>query len=455
MSMAKAVRLCPKALVIHPRHSRYEEISKQVFEVLHQFTPLVEGLSIDEAFLDITGTRRLHEIRGGGTNLSGPENPFRNSDFGIRIAVTEAGNTTPTAIRGERQSAHTGLEDSKIRPYGSRRLENPKSEISFDWARDVAAQIKRRIREGVGLTASVGVSFNKFLAKLASDLKKPDGLVVIEPSQVHEILDPLPVTKIWGVGPAAAKQLDRLNIRTIGQLRRADRELMARVLGLATAEHYLGLAAGEDDRPVVAEGQAKSVGQEETFAVDIDRPDKLRSVLLGQVQEVARRLRKQELLARTVTLKLRHGDFTTITRSRTLDEPTDSTDALWQASAALLKEWAATAFRPLRLLGMHASNLTGHRNRQLGLFENTANQKQSRLDKTVDSIARTIRGEVHFTGEGREERIARSEERGAKGEGRRARSLPSAPLTGIVHHLAQLQRRCGRTYRPDRHASLW
>jgi DNA polymerase-4 len=352
MAMAKAVRLCPHAIVIHPHFERYSAASKQVFEIFHQFTPMVEGLSIDEAFLDLSGTQRLHAKESG----------TRDSGVGIR----------------EKQPATPSVES---------RNPNPETRSDLGWARDVAFKIKSRIRTETGLTASVGVSFNKFLAKLASDLKKPDGLVVIEPSRVREILDPLPVTKIWGVGPAAATQLERLNIRTIGQLARADRQLMGRAFGAEMAEHYLALARGEDDRPVETEGQAKSVGQEETFAVDIDRLDPLRGVLLGQVQEVARRLRAERLKARTVTLKIRHGDFTTITRSRTLDAPTHSTDDLWNAAKAVLEEWAAKQFRPLRLLGMHASNLTGEHGGQLGLFTEAGDQKRQRLDKTVDDIA--------------------------------------------------------------------
>lgn len=341
MAMAKAVRLCPRAIVIHPRHERYEELSRQVFDILHQFTPLVEGLSIDEAFLDVTGTERLHKQIG-----------------------------TDPICSGLRE------EINRVRPY------------LLGWARDIGVRVKARIKEKTALTASVGVSFNKFLAKLASDLEKPDGLVVIEPARVHDVLDPLPVTKIWGVGPAAAKQLEKLNIRTIGQLRRADPPLLARALGAAAAEHYLNLASGRDERPVETGGAAKSIGQEETFAVDIDRLDKLRAVLLGQVQQVARRLREQHLRARTITLKIRHGDFTTLTRSRTLDEPTHSTDELWKAASGALEEWAATQFRPLRLLGMHASNLGPESGGQLGLFPSAAKEKRGNLDKTVDDIAR-------------------------------------------------------------------
>ena len=370
MAMAKAVRLCPHAIVIHPHFERYSALSKQVFEIFHQFTPLVEGLSIDEAFLDLSGTERLHGFDGTETRQGIADIRLRNSDCGLRIAAKkDQPIDLPTTLDG-RQS------EFRI----------PNSEMPLDWARDVAFKIKSRIRAETGLTASVGVSFNKFLAKLASDLKKPDGLVVIEPSQVRDTLDPLPVTKIWGVGPAAAAQLERLNIRTIGQLRRADAQLLRRTFGLEMAEHYLALAHGEDDRPVETDGQAKSVGQEETFAVDVDRLDPLRGVLLGQVQEVARRLRAQRLKARTVTLKIRHGDFTTITRSRTLDAPTYSTDDLWEAAKSVLEEWAAKQFRPLRLLGMHASNLTGEHGGQLGLFTEAGDQKRQRLDKTVDDI---------------------------------------------------------------------
>jgi DNA polymerase-4 len=370
MAMAKAVRLCPHAIIIHPHFERYSAASKQVFEIFRQFTPLVEGLSIDEAFLDLSGTERLHELGGTATRHDPADSRLRNADCGLRISGKKDQSVYPSPTPDERQSE----------------IRNPKSAMPLDWARGIALRIKSRIREETGLTASVGVSFNKFLAKLASDLKKPDGLVVIEPSRVREILDPLPVMKIWGVGPAAAGQLERLNIRTIGQLARADAQLLGRTFGAEMAEHYLALAHGQDDRPVETEGQAKSVGQEETFAVDIDRLDPLRGVLLGQVQEVARRLRADRLKARTVTLKIRHGDFTTITRSRTLDAPTHSTDDLWDAAKAVLEEWAAKQFRPLRLLGMHASNLTGEHGGQLGLFTETGDQKRQRLDKTVDDI---------------------------------------------------------------------
>lgn len=315
MGMAKAVRLCPKAIVIQPRFDRYQEISAKIFDILRQFTPLVEPLSIDEAFMDVTGSARLH-----GTG------------------------------------------------------------------RDIAEKIKSRIRSEIGLTASVGVSFNKFLAKLASDLRKPDGLMVIMPDQVHEVLDPLPITKIWGVGPATAKQFQRLNIRTIGQLRSSDPELLERTFGKVAAEHFVELANGRDERPVSTESRTKSIGQEETFAVNTSELGLLRNVLLGQVQDVANKLRQENLRAKTVSLKLRYKDFTTVSRSATLPSASSSTETLWQAASDLLETWAQKTLQPLRLLGVSLSNLEPLSGEQLPLFTDDAQLKHRRLDQTVDEI---------------------------------------------------------------------
>ncbi len=314
MPMSQAVRLCPQAIVIPGRHSRYGEISEQIFELLGEYSPLVEPLSIDEAFIDITGSQRL---------LGEPAR--------------------------------------------------------------VAADIKRAIRERIGLTASLGVAPNKFLAKLGSDLKKPDGLVVITPATIHQVLDDLPVTRLWGVGPAAEKVLARLNLRTIGQVRRAPVEILRRALGDA-GEHYKQLAAGIDDRPVIPQSQAKSVGQEETFATDVADMEQLRGVLHDHVQRVARRLRAHGLLARTVTLKIRYGDFTTITRSTTLPAATDVTADLWTAATKVLDDWAAKDRRPLRLLGMTAHNLVPAQGQQMTLFEDAAKTKQRAVDGVVDKI---------------------------------------------------------------------
>jgi len=316
MPMATAMRLCPQAILVRPRHERYREVSDQVFEIIGRYSPLVEPLSIDEAFLDATGSERLL-----GT--------------------------------GER----------------------------------IARDLKAAIRREVGLTASVGVAPNKFLAKLASDLNKPDGLTVITDANVHDVLDGLPIRKLWGVGPAAEKQLERLGVRTLGQLRRASPTLLASSLGKAAAEHLQALAAGRDDRPVVPDHQAKSISQECTFAQDLADADALADVLLDQVEQVARRLRRAGLKARTVTLKLRTGDFVTRTRSQTLAAATDITAELLAAARGLFAAWRRENAAPLRLLGMGASQL-GETGGQLPLFGAPGREKQERLDRTLDDIAR-------------------------------------------------------------------
>ncbi len=315
MPMARALRMCPDAIVIQPRGSRYHHVSEEIFEVMGEFTPLIERLSIDEAFLDITGCERL----------LGP-------------------------------------------------------------ADRVAADIKTRVKSRTGLTVSVGLAPNKFLAKLASDLEKPDGLTIIEPDKICEVLDPLPIRKLWGVGPASARQLEKLNIRTIGQLRIAPHDMIRTYLG-DVGEHLQRLAAGLDDRPVTPDSQAKSIGQEQTFRVDIDDMDELTRILLDQTQQVARRLRRSGLKARTVTLKLRYADFTTLTRSNTSDQPTDVTELLWRRSRQLLETWSRAHHRPLRLLGMTASGLTGPGGVQGSLFSDPSNDKQQRIDQALDEIA--------------------------------------------------------------------
>ncbi len=313
MPMATAVRLCPQAIVLPVRGKRYREISDQIQSIFRQFTPLVEPLSIDEAFLDLTGCERL---------------------------------------------------------WGS--------------AAKTGRLVKERIGEEVGLSCSVGVAPNKYLAKLASELDKPDGLTVIPPGRIHEILDPLPVRRVWGVGPAAAKKLQRLNVQTIGQLRRTDPDLLAGQFG-SSAEHLLALAEGRDCRPVTPDHRAKSIGTETTFARDVDDVDVLLGTLLGQVEDVGRRLRRHGLGARTVTLKIRHGDFTTRTRSASFEQPTHSTEAIWKQARAIFTAWSELAFCPLRLLGVTASNL-GRQDGQLSLWDAPAGQRDSQLDRAMDTI---------------------------------------------------------------------
>jgi DNA polymerase-4 len=313
MPMAAAIRRCPNAVILPVRGDRYAEVSRQVFDIFDRFSPVVEPLSIDEAFLDVTGCERLH----------GP-------------------------------------------------------------AEQIARRIQETIRDELGLSASIGVAPNKFLAKLASDLDKPAGLVVITEETVQEVLDPLPVTKLWGVGKRAAEELGRLNIQTIGQLRRAESDLLTRRFG-QLGEHLARLARGLDERPVTPDGEAKSIGTETTFAEDVGEREELRRVLLQQVEQVARRLRRHELRARTVTVKLRTGDFTTLTRSRTLDEGADGTESIWQAADELFGRWSKQQFRPLRLIGVTASQLSGQAG-QLSLFASETDERQQRIDEAMDTI---------------------------------------------------------------------
>ncbi len=311
--MAVAKRNCPHAIIVPVRFARYREISDQVFSIFETYTPAVQPISIDEAFLDLTGTERLN----------GPP---------LQVAKT----------------------------------------------------IKRRIHDEIGLTASVGVSHNKFLAKLASDLEKPDGLTVIGLDDVDRVLPPLAIGRIWGIGPKSAKKLESLGVRKIGDLRNKDADWMTRQIG-ADADHYRRLALGLDDREVTPDSQAKSIGQEQTFEINVNDPEEIRTVILGQVEQVARRLRKHGLSASTITLKIRYGDFKTITRSTTLETATDVTSVLWHAARKLFDDWTEKEFKPVRLIGASAKGLV-QGGGQLGLFADPKMDKERKLDLAVDQI---------------------------------------------------------------------
>ena len=313
--MAVALRQCPHAVVMPVRFSRYREVSGQVFQILESCTPLVEPLSVDEAFLDVTASQRL---------LGEPE--------------------------------------------------------------AIARRIKDQILATTRLTASIGVSCNKFLAKLASDLRKPDGLVVVRPEEALDVLAPLPINRLWGVGPKTAARLEGLGIKTVGELRKLPFEVLAARVGAEEAEHYRRLAAGLDERPVVPDRDAKSIGQEQTFGSDLSDPDTVRDVLLEHAEEVGRRLRKHDVHARAVVVKIRYGAFQTITRRKTLAELTQSTAVLWHAARGLFDAWAASHFKPVRLIGMTATDLTGESS-QMSLFADPQAQRQSRLDAALDKIS--------------------------------------------------------------------
>jgi DNA polymerase-4 len=323
MPTAVARRLCPHAVVVRPRGSRYRELSDRVFSIYERFTPLIQPLSIDEAFLDVTGS----------IPLLGP-------------------------------------------------------------AVDQARSIRAGVLAETGLTVSVGVAPNKFLAKLASDLDKPDGLTVVDPDRVHEVLDPLPVSRLWGVGDAAERRLARLGLRTIGDIRSYPEEAIAQKLG-DFGSHLSRLSRGEDTRPVVADREARSISHEQTFGENLTDPGEVRAVILAQAEAVARRVRKHALECRTVTVKIRFGDFQTVTRSATLDAPTGATSEIAAAARSLFESWCnePAGFRAVRLIGVSASHFVraDTSERQGGLFDagpaSRDRETEQAIDRTTDTIA--------------------------------------------------------------------
>ena len=278
LPMSRAVRLCPELVVVRPDFGKYGEVSRQVFEIFREVTPLVEPLSLDEAYLDVT-------------------------------------------------------ENSWCEPL----------------AVDVARRIKARIREKTQVTASAGVATNKFLAKIASGWKKPDGLTVISPERVESFLKQQPVEALWGVGPVTARKLKAVGIRMLVDVRSADGEVLRRCVG-SWGESLRELAFGRDERPVTPNHERKSIGCEETFARDLVDVERIRRELESLARNAATVLARKGLLARTVVLKLRYSNFETITRSETRQPPTSSEEEIVARTVALLEKTEAGK-RPVRLLG--------------------------------------------------------------------------------------------------------
>jgi DNA polymerase-4 len=283
MSMAKAVRLCPSLLIVHPDFTRYRAVSQQVFAIFRSVTPLVEPLSLDEAYLDVT------------------ENAWGE----------------PLATR-------------------------------------VARRVKQEIRATTGLTASAGVAPNKFLAKIASGWKKPDGLTVISPERVEHFLQGLPVDALWGVGPVTARKLRARGISRLVDVRAADLVMLREAVG-SLADWLQQLATGVDDRAVEPHHEPKSSGSENTFAHDLINLGAIREEIDGMARDAASWLTRHALFARTVTIKVRYHDFTTITRSHTAP-PTREEEAIASRAVALLARTEAGR-RPVRLLGVSVHNL--------------------------------------------------------------------------------------------------
>jgi DNA polymerase-4 len=320
MPTARARRLCPEGAFVPPRFERYGELSRRVFEIYRRYTPLVEPLSLDEAFLDVTESRALH---GSG--------------------------------------------------------------------RDIATAVKREVRAETGLTVSAGVADVKMVAKIASDLGKPDGLVVVPEGGVAAFLAPLPVGRLWGVGEVTERALRRLGIATVGELARFPEAVLAERFG-THGRHMHALARGEDPRPVVPDEAAKSIGAEDTFEEDLTGMEALWPRLLDQVERVARRLRAAGERGRTVTLKLKYSDFTLVTRRCTLPEPTDDARAI--AEAVRLDLARADLSRSVRLTGVAVSGFEGQgraEGDQLGLFEPRraprGRGRRDRLNAALDAIA--------------------------------------------------------------------
>jgi DNA polymerase-4 len=241
------------------------------------------------------------------------------------------------------------------------------------------------IRREIRLVVSVGVAPNKFLAKIASDLKKPDALVVVDPDKVQEFLDPLPVGKLWGVGKQSGKAFERLGIATIGQLRHYPLDILQSRFGV-NGEHLWNLAQGLDDRHVVPEREAKSISHETTFERDIDDMEVLRAWLVELTEQVGWRLRKYGLRGRTVHLKVRFADFSIITRSQSLPEPTDITQELVRTAVGMLSRRVPSGHLPIRLIGMGISGLDDSKVVQGMLFDQEEREKHVRLDAMTDEV---------------------------------------------------------------------
>lgn len=313
MPMVEARRRCPKLCHVRPRMSHYRRVSDSIFAIFREFTPLVEGLSLDEAFLDVSASVKLF-----GT----PEN--------------------------------------------------------------IAAQIKQRILDQTALRASVGVAENKLVAKIASDLDKPDGLTVLYPADYPTRLDPLPIAVIPGIGPQTRRRLHEIDVFTIRDLRVAPDHLLTPVFGRYTKKTR-DRAAGLDDRPVVPSREEKSISAEQTYDTDISALDEMERELLRLSERTAARLRKHDLAAGTVQIKIRQSDFTTCTRQRSIKPPASGTDQVFAIARDLLRAWIGrNAGTKIRLLGVGGSNLVPAR--QPDLFGDDNLQPAGRVDQTVDAI---------------------------------------------------------------------
>ncbi|MBL8693214.1 MAG: DNA polymerase IV [Planctomycetes bacterium] len=316
MPIGQARALCPQAIYVEPRMGAYAAVSKEVFEIFESFTPLVEPLSLDEAFLDVSASR----------DLFGP---------GDHIART----------------------------------------------------IRAKVQETTKLTVSVGVAATKYVAKVASDLQKPNGLTIVPPGTEAEFLAKLPVSRLWGAGKVTQQKLESMGWRTIGDIQRCSRDELVGRLGEAAGEHFYELARGVDPRSVEPDREAKSIGKETTFDVDVRDDEELRGVLLVLSQQVGARLRREGVRAGTVRLKLRFPPFETHTRQQALERATDDDLELFRVARTLLDQGRRSG-RAVRLLGVTGADLVaGPQPIQRGLFDEGPDRARTeRLHAAVDAI---------------------------------------------------------------------
>ncbi len=366
MPTAQALRLCPQAIIVKGRHGNYGEISKQVFEVVRSFTPDVQPISIDEAFFDLTNVMHLH-AKGWDHERAWEQDEPRAQTPSLSESSSEGSDRSGTRV-GHLQSP-SGVDAGGALPPAPSLREGEWRTLHL-----LGLAIKQRIREAVDLPASIGISGNKFLAKLCSDLSKPDGLKILRPQDAEQELLPLPVGVIFGVGPKAQERLRQLGIKTIAEMREFGEDRLVSRFG-EHAREWFQLARGEDHRPLRMGREQKSIGKERTFFDNIDDPEELRALLLSFVEDVSRSLREDGLKAKGVTLKLRLGDFSTFTRSRALAEATDSTKELWAAAWSLLQEWLHQRKGALRLMGVSLHGLTSQT--QMGLFEAATEDREA------------------------------------------------------------------------------
>lgn len=320
MPVAQARRLAPHAIFLPNRHHRYGEVSVDVMKIFNDFSPHVEPLSLDEAFIDVSGATRL---------------------------------------------------------IGS--------------AREIAMKIRARIESELAITCSVGISTTKLIAKLASGRCKPNGILEIADDRVLEFLHPLPVRELWGVGPKTGEALTRLGLQTIGDIAHTPRGTLIRALGQGQGESLYELAWGRDFREVEESTIEKSIGAEETFARDIDDNEELLAELLRVTERVARRLRDQELVTRTIAIKIRFSDFTTITRSKSIDLPTASTHEIYEQVRRLFAALGLVRAR-VRLVGVRLENLESDAGLVEQLTLGSREKGWRQVDKALDRARRRFGG---------------------------------------------------------------